>query len=137
VIKSLFPICNKVSTGIIWFIALKKNLTNYNFSHLFQGGFEHCSPNYLILWKPFIRYSTWFHHVSKFHSQVKFPIQERFNVTLTQTKVKSPHLLTKTHQEDSQFKPLQEALFPFITYFVSFHGNYIKMGEKKLKFFNF
>ncbi len=59
--------------------------------------------------------------------------KERFNVTLTQTKIKSPHLLTKTHQEDSPFKPLQEALFPFITYFVSFHGNYIKMGKKDFK----
>jgi len=26
----------------------------------------------------------------------------------TQTKVKSPHLLTKTHQDDSRFKPLRE-----------------------------
>jgi len=38
----------------------------------------------------------------------------------TQTKVKSPHLLTKTHQEDSRFTPLQEPLFPFHNIFCEF-----------------
>jgi hypothetical protein len=46
--------------------------------------------------------------------------RERFNVTLTQTKVKSPHLLTKTHQDNSRFKPLQEPLFPFHNIFCEF-----------------
>lgn len=72
-------------------------------------------------------------HSNEIYETNKRKIQCHLNTNLSQ----ESSLTHKDSQEDSQFKPLQEPLFPFITYFVSFHGNYIKMGRKKIENWKF